>query len=84
MKTVKSALIVASMLVSVSAFAQAASSSNTGNVQTATGEPTNVQSVYSAQPQVQEKTRTQVYQELVQAEKDGSLKQLNDTIYKGN
>lgn len=84
MKTVKSALIVASMLVSVSAFAQAASSSNTGNVQTGTGEPTNVQSVYSAQPQVQEKTRAQVYQELVQAEKDGSLKQLNDTIYKGN
>lgn len=29
-------------------------------------------------------TREEVYQQLVKAEKDGSLKRLNDTIYKGN
>jgi hypothetical protein len=32
---------------------------------------------------VQPKTRAQVYQELVQAEKDGQLAYLNSTIYAG-
>jgi hypothetical protein len=29
-------------------------------------------------------TRQEVYNQLVQAEKDGTLKHLNDTVYKGN
>jgi hypothetical protein len=30
------------------------------------------------------KTRAQVKQELIEAQKDGSLKRLNDTVYKGS
>jgi hypothetical protein len=30
------------------------------------------------------KTRAQVKQELIEAQKDGSLKHLNDTVYKGS
>jgi len=80
---IKNVLAIGSvMLISVTAHAQ--SNDVNGNVVTASGARTNIQSVYATQPQVHEKTRAQVYQELVQAEKDGTLKELNDTIYKGN
>lgn len=80
---IKNVLAIGSvMLISVAAHAQ--SNDVNGNVVTASGARTNIQSVYATQPQIHEKTRAQVYQELVQAEKDGTLKELNDTIYKGN
>jgi hypothetical protein len=80
---IKNVLAIGSvMLISVAAHAQ--SNNVNGNVVTASGATTNVQSVYVTQPQVHEKTRAEVYQELVQAEKDGSLKKLDETIYKGN
>jgi Domain of unknown function (DUF4148) len=38
---------------------------------------------WDAQPTTQ-KTRAQVYQQLVQAERDGEMQYLNSTIYAGN
>jgi hypothetical protein len=36
---------------------------------------------YGAMDQSQPKTRAQVYQELVQAQRDGEIKRLNATVY---
>jgi parvulin-like peptidyl-prolyl isomerase len=41
-------------------------------------------SSYAANQQANGLTRAQVYDQLVQAEKDGSLANLNATVYKGN
>jgi hypothetical protein len=84
MKTLMIAAALAGLATTTSAFAQSA------NVGTASAQPAAVTQVAATaqgnwvppygQPVVQ-KTRAQVYHELVQAEQDGQLAYLNSTLY---
>lgn len=81
-----------SVILCNSAFAQNTPSNLSTGSASATAAPQVAQAAVPAQvgqwvppydEAVQPKTRAQVYQELVQAEKDGQLAYLNSTIYAG-
>ena len=79
------ALVAGSASVSVSAFAQASAPTQPvdGAAQSAQISPAAQGAQWvppNGQPTAQ-KTRAQVYQELVQAERDGQLAYLNSTVY---
>lgn len=83
-----SQLLVAGLcFASVSAFAQTASNDAQKTQPSSTANANVYQQadvggwVSPDSPPVHEKTRAEVYQELVQAEKDGQLQYLNSTLY---
>jgi hypothetical protein len=79
LKLVATALM--GFVVSASVFAQSAPTTNQApQVAPSTTASTGQWAPGTSQP-VMGKTRAQVYQELVQAEKDGELKYLNSTLY---
>lgn len=85
MKTLMIVAALAGLVTTTSAFAQSA------NAGTASVRPAATQVAANANAQgswvppygqpVAQKTRAQVYQELVQAEQDGQLAYLNSTLY---
>ncbi|HEY2023361.1 DUF4148 domain-containing protein [Paraburkholderia sp.] len=81
-----------SLILCAPAFAQSTASNLGAGGATATPAPQVAQAAAPTQPgqwvppydeAVQPKTRAQVYQELVHAEKDGQLAYLNSTVYAG-
>lgn len=86
MKSFTMALAVAGLAISGSAFAQsnpAPSGNNTATYQVAQVATPGYDGQWVApygQP-VHQKTRAEVYQELVHAEQDGQLQYLNSTLY---
>lgn len=90
MKQLMIALTLAGFAVTGSAFAQSTTSGSTANntakvaSSTAPSTASNATTGQWTPPYgqtVAPKTRAQVYQELVQAEKDGQLAYLNSTVY---
>ncbi|MFP6562831.1 DUF4148 domain-containing protein [Paraburkholderia sp. B3] len=81
MKTLMIIAALAGLATTTSAFAQSA---NAGTPLAQPAAATQVAANATAQPYgqpVAQKTRAQVYQELVQAEQDGQLAYLNSTVY---
>jgi hypothetical protein len=81
MKQLLIAVTLVAASASVSAFAQSSQSANSAtqaqyDASTSAGQ-------WTPQP-VQEKTRAEVYQELVHAEKDGQLAYLESKVYAGS
>ena len=79
-------LMIAAALIGATMTASAFAQSNPSNNQTASAATMSQGGhwVPSYGQQVAGKTRAQVYQELVQAEQDGEMAQLNTTVYKGS
>jgi Domain of unknown function (DUF4148) len=83
MKSLLIAMALIGATTTTAAFAQTSAAPATANsTSTATAQAGQWQPPYG-QP-VQEKTRAQVYAELVHAEQDGQLAYLNSTVYEGN
>ncbi|WP_027794936.1 DUF4148 domain-containing protein [Paraburkholderia acidipaludis] len=83
MKTLMIVAALAGLVTTTSAFAQSANAGTASVRPAATQVAANAQGSWVppyGQP-VAQKTRAQVYQELVQAEQDGQLAYLNSTLY---
>ncbi|MFP6559024.1 DUF4148 domain-containing protein [Paraburkholderia sp. B3] len=81
MKTLIRFCLAASVACAASAHAQTATqSAQPANAATAAATANSAVMPAYGQP-VHEKTRAEVYQELVRAEQDGQLKYLNSTLY---
>jgi hypothetical protein len=80
MKTLMIVAALAGVLTTTSAFAQSANAGTAATQVSANAVAQGNQVSPYGQP-VAQKTRAQVYQELVQAEQDGQLAYLNATVY---
>jgi hypothetical protein len=85
MKRLFTAVALVAASASVSAFAQSSQPANIASQaeSNATATPAGQWTPPYGQP-IQEKTRAQVYQDLVHAQKDGQIAYLNSTVYSGS
>jgi hypothetical protein len=81
MKSILFAAAVVASSISVSAFAQTQATDTTAQVAPNGAVAPGGQWVPPTGQPTQQKTRAQVYQELVQAERDGQMAYLNSTVY---